>query len=124
MVTIHNIDKMKNTLFVFGKHTNGLDRLIKCVEVEEVSDELIPPYKSSYTFDFDIGLGDVPLVIWLDRIKDEKNPNGYRLENNLVDGFVYLQKTDLITFKKFTYALEDYLNSIEASVTKNFFYNA
>lgn len=121
MVTIHNIDKMKNTFFVFGKH-NGGDKIIECIEVKEINDEFMP-YENSYTFDFNIGLGDVPLVIWLNRHKD-KIANGYRMENNLVDGVFYLQNEDLSSFTKFKNVLETYFESIKASVNKNFFYNA
>lgn len=114
MLTIENIKKIEGTLWTFG--TNNL---IKCIKAEEVNDTLILN-KNSYTFDFDINLGNVPLVIWFDRHKDLDN-DGYRLENNLVEGARYIQIKDLVTFKKFTYTIEDYLHSIEPEIKKNFF---
>lgn len=107
---------MVGTIFVFGKRANGLDKLVKCIGVDEVDDE----FRNSYTIDFDIELPMVELVIWLDKNYDSEK-KGYRLENNLVDGVNYIDIENLKTFKKFTYMLEDYLKSIEPDIKQNFF---
>ena len=81
MITIENIKRIEKTYWNFDSKT------IQCIKAEEVNDDLILN-RNSYTFDFDIGLGDVPLVIWLDRHKDNEQ-NGYRFENNLSIGYAY-----------------------------------
>ena len=52
MIKIENIKRIEQTIWNFN------DGLIKCVKAEEVNDDLILN-RNSYTFDFDIGLGDV-----------------------------------------------------------------
>ena len=69
---------------------------------------------------FCIGLGDVPLVIWLDRHKDDKE-NGYRFENNLIEATNYVDLKDLANYNRFIQMLQDYLDSIEPEIKRNFF---
>lgn len=113
MITIENIKRIEKTYWHFK------DRQIVCVKAEEVNDDLILN-RNSYTFDFDIGLGDVPLVIWLDRHKDNEQ-NGYRFENNLVDATNYVDIKDLTNYNRFIQMLQDYLDSIEDEIKRNFF---
>ena len=113
MITIQNIKRIEKTYWNFE------DRQITCLKAEEVNDDLILN-KNSYTFDFDIGLGDVPLVIWLDRHKDDKE-NGYRFENNLIEATNYVDIKDLANYNRFIQMLQDYLDSIEDEIKRNFF---
>lgn len=113
MITIKNIKRIEQTLWNFN------DSLVPCIKAKEVNDDLILN-RNSYTFDFDIGLGDVPLVIWLDRHKDDKE-NGYRFENNLVDAINYIDINDLASYNSFVVMLQDYLDSIETEIKRNFF---
>ena len=113
MITIQNIKRIEQTIWSFG------DALIPCIKAEEVNDGLIVG-KNSYIFDFDIGLGDVPLVIWLDRHKDDKE-NGYRFENNLVDATNYVDIKDLTNYNNFVLMMQDYLDSVEHEIKRNFF---
>jgi hypothetical protein len=112
MITIENIKRIEQTIWNFN------DGLIPCVKAEEINDSLAS--KNSYIFDFDIGLGDVPLVIWLDRHKDDIE-NGYRFENNLVEATNYVNIKQLASYTKFIVMLQDYLTSIEPEIKKNFF---
>ena len=113
MITIQNIKRIEKTYWNFE------DRQITCLKAEEVNDDLILN-RNSYTFDFDIGLGDVPLVIWLDRHKDDKE-NGYRFENNLIEATNYVDLKDLANYNNFIIMLQDYLDSIEPEIKRNFF---
>lgn len=113
MITIENIKRIEKTYWHFE------DRQITCIKAEEVNDDLILN-RNSYTFDFDIGLGDVPLVIWLDRHKDDKE-NGYRFENNLIEATNYVDLKDLANYNRFIQMLQDYLDSIEPEIKRNFF---
>ncbi len=113
MITIENIKRIEKTYWRFE------DRQITCLKAEEVNDDLILN-RNSYTFDFDIGLGDVPLVIWLDRHKDDKE-NGYRFENNLIEATNYVDIKDLTNYNRFIQMLQDYLDSIEPEIKRNFF---
>ena len=112
MITIQNIKRIEQTIWSFG------DALIPCIKAEEINDSLAS--KNSYIFDFDIGLGDVPLVIWLDRHKDDKE-NGYRFENNLIEATNYIDIKDLANYNNFVLMMQDYLNSVEPEIKKNFF---
>ena len=113
MITIENIKRIEKTYWNFDSKT------IQCIKAEEVNDDLILN-RNSYTFDFDIGLGDVPLVIWLDRHKDNEQ-NGYRFENNLVDATNYVDIKDLTNYNRFIVMLQDYLDSIQSEIKRNFF---
>jgi hypothetical protein len=113
MITIQNIKRIEKTYWNFE------DRQITCLKAEEVNDDLILN-RNSYTFDFDIGLGDVPLVIWLDRHKDKDN-DGYRFENNLIEATNYVDIKDLTNYNNFIIMLQDYLDSIEPEIKRNFF---
>ena len=115
MITIQNIKRIEKTYWNFD------DKTIQCVKAEEVNDDLILN-RNSYTFDFDIGLGDVPLVIWLDRHKDKDN-DGYRFENNLIEATNYVDIKDLTNYNNFIVMLQDYLDSIEPEIKRNFFKN-
>jgi len=117
MITIQNIKRIEKTYWNFDSKT------IQCIRVEEVNDDLILN-RNSYTFDFDIGLGDVPnnvpLVIWLDRHKDKDN-EGYRFENNLIEATNYVDIKDLTNYNRFIVMLQDYLVSIQSEIKRNFF---
>ena len=113
MLTIENIKRIEKTYWNFDSKT------IQCIRVEQVNDDLILN-RNSYTFDFDIGLGDVPLVIWLDRHKDNEQ-NGYRFENNLVDATNYIDIKDLTSYNRFIVMLQDYLVSVQSEIKRNFF---
>lgn len=112
MITIQNIKRIEKTYWNFAAKT------IQCIKAEEINDSLAA--KNSYTFDFDIGLGDVPLVIWLDRHKDDKE-NGYRFENNLIEATNYVDIKDLANYNNFILMMQDYLDSIEPEIKRNFF---
>ena len=113
MITIENIKRIEKTYWNFDSKT------IQCIKAEEVNDDLILN-RNSYTFDFDIGLGDVPLVIWLDRHKDNEQ-NGYRFENNLIEATNYVDIKDLTNYNRFIVMLQDYLDSIQSEIKRNFF---
>ena len=113
MITIQNIKRIEQTIWNFN------DGLVKCVKAEEVNDDLILN-RNSYTFDFEIGLDNVPLVIWLDRHKDDKE-NGYRFENNLIEATNYIDIKDLTNYNNFIIMMQDYLDSIEPEIKRNFF---
>ena len=97
--------------------------IIFCTKVEQVNDSV----RNSYTFEFDIGptklkLAHRLLVIWLDRNKDIEH-NGYCIENNLVDAVNHIDIENLKTYSDFQFMLQDYLDSIENDIKKNFFTN-
>ena len=112
MITIQNIKRIEQTYWNFD------DKTIQCVKAEEINDSIVG--KNNYIFDFEIGLGDVPLVIWLDRHKDGKE-NGYRFENNLVDATNFVDIKDLANYNRFVEMMQDYLDSIEPEIKRNFF---
>jgi len=112
VITIENIKRIEKTNWSFDTKN------IQCIKAEEINDSIVG--KNNYIFDFDIGLGDVPLVIWLDRHKDEKE-NGYRFENNLVDATNYVDLKDLANYNRFIVMLQGYLQSIEPEIKRNFF---
>lgn len=113
MITIENIKRIEKTYWNFDSKT------IQCIRVEQVNDDLILNM-NSYTFDFDIGLGDIPLVIWLDRHKNKDN-EGYRFENNLIEATNYVDIKDLTNYNRFIVMLQDYLVSIQSEIKRNFF---
>jgi hypothetical protein len=113
MITIENIKRIEKTYWNFDSKT------IQCIRVEQVNDDLILN-SNSYTFDFDIGLGDIPLVIWLDRHKNKDN-EGYRFENNLIEATNYVDIKDLTNYNRFIVMLQDYLVSIQSEIKRNFF---
>lgn len=119
MLRIENINKMENTLWVFGVRDNGLDRLIECKKVERVEDGFDKPI-GYYTFEFEIGLESVPLIIWFDRNYNEDN-NGYRISNNLIHSEIFLSPNVVKDFKEFTYGIEAYLKDIESKLEVNGF---
>lgn len=113
MITIENIKRIEKTYWNFDTKT------IQCIRAEEVNDDLILN-RNSYTFDFEIGLDNVPLVIWLDRHKDNEQ-NGYRFENNLIEATNYVDIKDLTNYNRFIVMLQDYLDSIQSEIKRNFF---
>ena len=113
-MTIQNITKIYGRLFSFGN-----DHTVQCIRVDEVNDDLILN-RNSYTFEFDIGLGDVSLVIWLDRHKDNEY-NAWKMENNLVDGSIFFYIKDLHSLDSFMKVLQKYLDEIEPEIKSNFF---
>jgi hypothetical protein len=112
MITIENIKRIEKT------HWNFDSKTIQCIKVQEINDSIAS--RNSYTFDFEIGLDNVPLVIWLDRHKDNEQ-NGYRFENNLVDATNYIDIKDLTNYNRFIVMLQDYLDSIQSEIKRNFF---
>ena len=112
MLTIENIEKVNGTMMNFDSE------IIFCTKVEQVNDSI----KNSYTFEFDIGLPTVELVIWLDRNKDIQH-NGYCIENNLVDAVNHIDIENLKTYSDFQFMLQDYLDSIQPEIKRNFFTN-
>ena len=114
MLTIKNIHKIKSEFFSFGN-----DHTIQCVQINEWDDELYPD-TGSYTFDFDILLDGVELVLWLKRIKDNEY-NGWKMENNLVEGSIFFYINDLHSLDNFMKVLQKYLDEIEPEIRKNFF---
>ena len=113
-MTIQNITKIYGRLFSFGN-----DHTVQCIKVDEFNDDLILN-RNSYTFEFDIGLGDVSLVIWLDRHKDNEY-NAWKMENNLVDGSIFFYIKDLHSLDSFMKVLQKYLDEIEPEIKSNFF---
>jgi len=112
MLTIENIQKVNGTMMNFD------GEIIFCTKVEQVNDSV----RNSYTFEFDIGIPMVELVIWLDRNKDIEH-NGYCIENNLVDAVNHIDIENLKTYSDFQFMLQDYLDSIQNDIKKNFFTN-
>jgi len=113
MLTIENIQKVHGTKYEFS----FLLFQVFCTKVEQVNNSI----KNSYTFEFDIGITP-ELVIWLDRNKDIEH-NGYCIENNLVDAVNHIDIKNLKTCSDFQFMLQDYLNSIQNDIKKNFFTN-
>jgi hypothetical protein len=113
-MTIQNITKIYSRLFSFGN-----DHTIQCIKVAEWDDEFHPT-ESSYTFDFDISLDGVELVLWLKRFKDDE-ANGWKMENNLVDGSIFFYIKDLHSLDSFMKVLQKYLDEIEPEIKRNFF---
>jgi len=109
MLTIENIEKVNGTMMNFDSE------IIFCTKVEQVNDSI----KNSYTFEFDIGI-PTKLVIWLDRNKDIEH-SGYCIENNFVEAVNHIDIKNLKTYSDFQFMLQDYLDSIENDIKKNFF---
>ena len=113
-MTIQNITKIYGRFFSFGT-----DHTMQCINVNEWDDEFHIT-ESSYTFMFDISLDGVELVLWLKRVKD-KEYNGWKMENNLVDGSIIFHINDLLSLDSFMKVLQMYLDEIEPEIRKNFF---
>lgn len=113
MLTIENIDKIKYETLMLD------DKPIFCSKVELIEDSQFIDY-NSYTFDFDIGLSGVELVLWLKRVKDTEY-DGWKMENNLVDGSITFQIDDVTTIQNFVKLLQIYIDRIEPEIKRNFF---
>ncbi len=114
MLTIGNITKIYARLFSFGN-----DHTIQCIKVNEWTDEFNPD-TNSYTFEFDISLDGIELVLWLKRVKDNEY-NAWKMENNLVDGSIFFYIKDLHSLDSFMKVLQKYLDEIEPEIKRNFF---
>lgn len=113
-MTIQNITKIYGRLFSFGN-----DHTLQCIKVNEWTDEFNTD-TNSYAFAFDISLNSVSLVLWLKRVKDDEN-NGWKMENNLVDGSIFFYIKDLHSLDSFMKVLQKYLDEIEPEIKSNFF---
>ena len=113
-MTIQNITKIYSRLFSFGN-----DHTLQCIKVNEWTDEFNTD-TNSYAFAFDISLNSVSLVLWLKRVKDDEN-NGWKMENNLVDGSIFFYIKDLHSLDSFMKVLQKYLDEIEPEIKSNFF---
>jgi len=119
MLIIENINNLVGIKLKLGKYE------IKCIDVneyfqDEYFQELISDDRNEYRIDFKLPVKtNVVLVLWLNR-EQVPEMEGWQLENNLVDGELWIKNKDVESFDNLIKSLQLYIDICADSITTQF----